>query len=166
MNFYPSYIFHFRSFDCPLGSHPGSLQQECDPYKHLQNSNKSRLCFFTHQTFSIFAPLVAPWDPILDPCGKSVILTSACKIQIKVVWAFYPSDIFYFCSFGCPLGSHPGSLRQKCDPDKYSQKSNEYRLCFLPIRHFPFPLLRLSLGIPSWVLAAKVWSWQVFTKFQ
>jgi hypothetical protein len=24
------------------------------------------------------------------------------------------------------------------------------------IKHFPFSLLRLSLGIPSWILAAKV----------
>jgi hypothetical protein len=72
MFFYPSDIFHFRSFGRPLGSHPGSLREKCDPDKYLQNSNEHRLCFFTHQTFSIFAPLAVPWDPILDPCGKSV----------------------------------------------------------------------------------------------
>jgi len=166
MFFYPSDIFHFRSFGCPLGSHPGSLRQKCDPDKCLQNSNKSRLSFlpirhfsflllwlslgipswilaakvwswqvfakikwisfmfFTHQTFSISAPSAVPWDPILGPCGKSVILTSIHKIPIKFVYVF------------------------------------------LPIRHFPFPLLWLSLGIPSWILAAKVWSWQVLTQFK
>jgi hypothetical protein len=114
MNFHPSDIFDFRSFDCPLGSHPESLQQKCDPYKYAQNSFKSRLCVFAHQTFSIFVPLAVPWGPILDPCGKSAVLTGARKIQIKIVYAF------------------------------------------LPIRHFPFSLLWLSLGIPSWILAAKV----------
>ena len=88
--FYPSDIFHFRSFGCPLGSHPGSLRQKCDPDKYSQNSNKIRLCFFTHQTFSISTPLVVPWDPILDPCGKSVILTSTHTIQIKIVYEFSP----------------------------------------------------------------------------
>jgi hypothetical protein len=157
MVFYLPDIFHFRSPGCPLWSHPGSLRQKCDPDKYSQNSNKNRLCFFTHQTFSIFTPSAGPWDTILDPCGKSVILTGARKIQIKSVYVFlpirhfpfsllwsslripswvpagnvwswqvfakfkwtsfmffHPPDIFHFRSFGCPLGSHPGSLRQKC----------------------------------------------------
>ena len=79
-----------------------------------QNSHKSRLCFFTHQTFSIFIPLAVPWCPNLDPCCKSVILTGARKIRIKIVSVF------------------------------------------LPIRHFPVSFLWLSLGVPTWILAAKV----------
>ena len=79
--------------------------------------------FFTNQTSSIIIPLVAPWGPNLDPCGKIVILTGARKIHIKVVCVF------------------------------------------LPIRHFQFSFLWLSLGVPTWILAAKVWSWQARAKF-
>ena len=35
---------------------------------------------------------------------------------------------------------------------------------FLPIRHFPFSFLWLSLGVPIWILAAKVCSWQARAK--
>ena len=42
--------------------------------------------FFTNQTSSIIIPLVAPWGPNLDPCGKSVVLTCVFKIYIKVVY--------------------------------------------------------------------------------
>ena len=123
MFFYPSYTFHYHSFGCPLGSQLGSLLQKCDPDRRTQNSHKSRLCFFTHQTFPIFIPLAVPWGPNLDPCCKSVILTGARKIHIKVVYVL------------------------------------------LPIIHFPFSFLWLSLGVPTWILAAKMWSWQVRAKF-
>ena len=36
---------------------------------------------------------------------------------------------------------------------------------FLPSRHFPFSFLWLSLGVPPWILATKVWSWHVRSKF-
>ena len=75
MFFYPSDIFHFHSFGCHLGSQLGSLLQKRDPDKCDQNSHKSRLCFFTQQTLSIFIPLAVTWGPNLDPCGKSVVLT-------------------------------------------------------------------------------------------
>ena len=163
--------------------------------------------FFTNQTSSIIIPLVAPWGPNLDPCGKIVILTGARKIHIKVVcvflpirhfqfsflwlsldvptwilvarmWSrqvrakftsksfmfFYPSDISHFHSFGCPLLPQFGSLQQKCAPDRCAQNSHKSRLCFLPIRHFSFSFLLLSLGIPIWILAAKVCSWQARAK--
>ena len=123
MFFYPSYTFHYHSFGCPLGSQLGSLLQKCDPDRRTQNSHKSRLCFFTHQTFPIFIPLDVPWGPNLDPCGKSVILTGARKIHIKVVYVF------------------------------------------LPIIHFPFSFVCMFLGIPTWILAARVWSWQARAKF-
>ena len=96
MFFCPSDIFNFHFFGCPLGFQFGSLQQKCDPDKRAQNSHKSRLCFFTHQTFPICIPLVVPWGPNLDPCGKSVILTGARKIHIKVVYVFLPIRHFPF----------------------------------------------------------------------
>ena len=92
--FYPSDIFHFHSFGCSLVSQLGSLPQKCDPDRRAQNSHKSRFCFFTHQTFSNFIPLAAPWGPNLDPCCESVILTGARKIHIKVVSGFLPIRYF------------------------------------------------------------------------
>ena len=88
MVFYPSDIFHFHSFCCHLGSQLGSLLQKCDPDRRDQNSHESRLCFFNQQAFPIFIPLAVTWCPALDPCDKSVILTSAIKIHIKVVYVF------------------------------------------------------------------------------
>ena len=157
MIFYPADIFHFHTFGCHLGSQLGSLLQKCDPGMCDQNLHKSRLCFFAQQTFSIFIPWAVTWCPNLDPCGKSVILAGAIKIYIKVVYVFfYPVDIFHFHTFGCHLVSQLGSLRQKCDPDRCYQKLHKSRLCFLPSRHFPFSYLWLSLGVPTWILAAKV----------
>ena len=123
MFFYPAVISHFRSFGCHLVSQLGSLRQKCDPGRCDQNLHKSRLSFFTQQTFFIFTHLAVTWGPSLDPCCKSVILTGAIKIYIKVVYAFLPS------------------------------------------RHFPFSFLWLSLGVTTWILAAKVWSWQLRSKF-
>ena len=125
-----------------MGCHPGSLQQKCDPDKYPQNSNNNRLCFPSHQTFSIFAPLVVPWGHILDPRGGSVMLACICKIQLHIAFVFfYTSDMFHSRSFGYPLGSHPGSLLQTYCPGKYSQNSSKRCLRVLPIRHFPFWLL-------------------------
>ncbi len=50
--------------------------------------------FCTHQTFSIFTLLIVPWGPNLDPCGKSVILTGAREIHIKVVYVFFTHQTF------------------------------------------------------------------------
>ena len=36
---------------------------------------------------------------------------------------------------------------------------------FLPIRHFLFSFVCLFLGIPTWILAARMWSWQARAKF-
>ena len=107
-------ISHFHSFDFHLRSQLRSLWQKCDPGGCDPNSNKSRLCFFSKQTFSIFIALAVAWGPNLDPCSKNVILAGAIKIHIKVA-----SD-------------------------------------FLPIRHFPFSFLWLSLEVPTWFLPAEV----------
>ena len=94
MFFYPSDIFNFHSFGCHLGSQLGCLLQKCDPDRRDQNSHKSRLCFFTQQTFPIFIPLAVTWCPALDPCDKSVILTGAIKIHIKVIYVFFTHQTF------------------------------------------------------------------------
>ena len=137
MFFYPSDIFHLLPFGCSLGSPFGSLQQKCDPDRCAKKSHKNRLCFSTHQIFSMFIYFSITWSPNLDPCCKSVILTGAIKIHIKVIYVFYPSDIFHFHSFGCHLGSQLGSLRQKNDPDKRNQNSHKSRLCFFTQQTFP-----------------------------
>ena len=207
MFFYPSNIFHFHSFDCHLGSQLESLWQKCNPDRCDQNSHKSRLCFFTQQTFSISILLTVTWGPSSGPRCKSVILTSAIKIHIKVVYVFHPTNISHFHSFGCHLVSHLGSLRQKCDPDRCDQNSHKSCSCFFiqqtfptfislavtwgpnldpccksviltgaiklrmkityvffPNRHFPFSFRLLSLGVPTWFVAAKVRSWQMRLK--
>ena len=143
--FYPSDIFQFHSFSCPFGSQLGSLLQKCGPERCSRNSHKSRLCFVTHPTFSIFIPLAVPWCPNLDPCGKSAILTGARKIHIQVVYVFCPSDISHFHSFSRPLGSQLRSWRQKCDPDRYSQNAHKSRFCFFT--HQTFSIF-LPLAVP------------------
>ena len=102
--FYPTNMFCFHSFDCHLGSQLGSLWQKCGPGRCDQNSHKSRLCFFTQKTFSIFISLAVTWSPNLDPCGKSVILTGASKIHIKVIYVFLPSRHFPFSHLWRSLG--------------------------------------------------------------
>ena len=57
----------------------------------------------------LFVPLVVPWDPILDPGGKSEALIGPHKIQSKVARVFLLVRHFPFRLFGHPLGSHPGS---------------------------------------------------------
>ena len=94
MFFYPADILHFHTFGCHLGFQLGSLRQKCDPGRCDQNLHKSRLCFFAQQTFSIFIPLAITWGPNFDPCGKSVILASAIKIYIKVVYVFFTQQTF------------------------------------------------------------------------
>ena len=97
MLFEPASILHFHFFRCHLVSHLGSLLQKCDPDRCDHNSHKSRLCFFTHQTFSIFIHLVFTWCPNLDPCCKSVILACAIKNYIKVVYVFLVGQAFPYC---------------------------------------------------------------------
>ena len=162
--FYPADIFKFHSFGCHLGFQLGFLLQKRDPDRCDRNSHKSRLCFFTQETFLIFIPLAVAWGSNLDSCCRSVILASAIKMHINVVCVFYPTDVFHFHSFGCYLGFQLGSLRQKCDLDRCDPKLHKNRLCFLLSRHFPFSFLWLSLGVPAWILAAKVRSWQVLSK--
>ena len=77
---------------------------------------------------------------------------------------FYPSNIFHFHSFDCHLGSQLGSLWQKCDPDRCDQNSHKNRLCFFTQQTFLFSFLWLSLGDPTLILVAKVWSWQARQK--
>ena len=166
MIFYAADISHFHFFRCHLVSHLGSLLQKCDPDRRDQNSHESRLCFFTQQTFPIFIPLAVTWDPNLDPCDKSVILTGAIKIHIKIVYGFLPTRHFPFSFIWLSLGVPTWILAAKVwswqARAKFTWKSFMF---FLSIRHFPFSFIWLSLGVPTWILAAKVWSWQARSKF-
>ena len=60
--------------------------------------------FFTQQTFSILFLLAITWGPNLDPCGKSMILTDAIEIRMKVVWAFLSSRHFQISFLWLSLG--------------------------------------------------------------
>ena len=157
MFFYPADIFHFHTFCCRLGSQLGSLRQKCDPGRCDQNLHKSRLCFFTQQTFSIFIPLAVTWGPNLAPCCKSVVLAGAIKIYIKIVYVFFTQQTF---SMSIPLAV---TLCPNLDPCcKSVILAGAIKICikvvyvFLPSRHFPFSYILLSLGVPTWILAAKV----------
>ena len=166
MFFYPADIFHFQAFGCHLGSQLGSLQQKCAPGRCDQNLHRSRLCFFTQQTFSIFMPLAVTWCPNLDPCGKSVILAGAIKIYIKIVYVFFTQQTF---SIFIPLAVTWCPSLDPCGKSVILAGAIKIHIkvvyVFLPSRHFPFSYLWLSLGVPTWILAAKVWSWQVRSKF-
>ena len=166
MFFYLSDIFHFHSFVCSLGSQLGSLRRECGPGRRAQNSYKTRLCFVTHQTFPMFIPLAVPWDPDLDPCSKSMILTGARKIHIKVAYVFLTIWHFPFSFLWLPLWCP--NLDPCCKSVILAGAIKihiKIVYVFLSFGHFPFSFLWLSLGWPTWILAAKVWSWQVHTKF-
>ena len=56
MIFYPADFSQFHSFGCHFGSQLKSLLQKCDPDRCDQNSNKSRLCFFSWPGLSILLP--------------------------------------------------------------------------------------------------------------
>ena len=166
MVFYPSGSFHVRSSGYAFGSPPGSLPQKCDTDKYSQNLNKRRFGFFTHQAFSIFVLAAVPWGPILDPCCKSMILTSIHKIQITIVYVFLAIRHFRFSLHWSSLGVTSWILAAEvwCW-HVFAKFSYTSRLFFLHIRHVPFSFLWLPLGIPSWILAAKVCSCQVVAKF-
>ena len=143
--FYPSDIFHVQSFGRPLKSQLVSLQQKCDPDKRVQNSYNNRWCLVTPQAFSILIRLAVPWRPILDPCGKSVILTSAREIHITIVCVFsYPSDIVHFHSFGCPLGLNLDPCSQSVIPTSARKINIKIVYVFLPSDIFHFH----SFGCP------------------
>jgi len=113
--------------------------------------------FFTQQTFSIFIPLAVTWGPNLDPCGKSVILAGAIKIYIKVVYVFFTQQTF---SIFIPLAATWGPNLDPCGKSVILAGAIKIYIkvvyVFLPSRHFPFSHLWLSLGVPTWIFAAKV----------
>jgi hypothetical protein len=61
----------------------------------------------------LFVPLVVPWDPILDPGGKSKAPIDFIKFNKKSLGFFLLVSQFPFLPFGYPLGSHPGSWWEK-----------------------------------------------------
>ena len=131
-------------------SQTGSLRQKCDLGRRAQNLLNNRLCFFTHQAFSIFIALAVPWDSNFDPCCKRVILTGARKNHIKAVYAFLPIRHFPFSFLWLSLW---GPNLDPCCKSVILKGAREIHIkavcVFLPIRHFAFSLLWLSLGVPT-----------------
>ena len=156
MFFCPSDIFHFHLFGCLLVSQLGSLRQKCDPDRCTQKSLQSRLYFFEHQTFPIFIPLAVHWRPCLGPCGKTVILVCVCKIHRKNRLCFLPHQTF---SIFIPMAVLWDPNLDPCGKSVILTGARKIRIkivsVFLPIRHFPVSFLWLSLGAPTWILAAK-----------
>ena len=148
MFFYPADIFHFHTFGCHLGSQLGSLLQKCDPDRCAQKSHKNRLCFSTHQTFSICFPLVVPWGPHLDPCSKSVILTGARKIHIKAVYVFFfTHQTFPFPFLWLSLGVPSWALGEKARHCKdFMQFLKKMVRAFSASHAFPFSRICVLVG--------------------
>ena len=145
--FYPSDISQFHSFSCPFGSQLGSLLQKCNPERCSRISHQSRLCFFTHQTFSIFIPLAVPWCPNLvsllqqcdpDRCAQNSHQSRLCFLTHQTFSIFIP--LFVPCRPNLDpcgknvvlTGARQIRIKVVCD--------------FLPIRHFLFSFLWSSLG--------------------
>ena len=156
MFFYPADISHFHTFGCHLGSQLGSLLQKCDLGRCDQNLHKSRLCFFTQQTFCMFIPLAVTWGSNLDPCGKSVILAGASKIHMKVL----------LCSFAQQTFPNFIPLAVAWDPNfdpccksvilaGAGEKYIKVIYVSLPSRHFLFHSFCCHLGSQLWSLLQK-----------
>ena len=113
--------------------------------------------FFYPLDISQFHSFGRPWGANLDPCGKSVILTGARKIHIKVVYVFFTHQTFsIFIPLAVPWGSNLGPCCNNVILTGAREIHIKVVYVFLPIRHFPFSFLWLSFGVPTWILAAKV----------
>ena len=167
MFFYPADIFHFHTFGCHLGSQLGSLLQKCDPGRCDENLHKSRLCFFYQADIFHFhtsgCHLVSQLESLLqkcDPgrCDQNLHKSRLCFFTQQTFSIFMPLAVTW-----CP------NLDPCCKSVILAGAIKIYikvvYVFFLPSRHFPFSYLWLSLGVPTWLLAAKVWSWQVRSKF-
>jgi hypothetical protein len=142
MFFYPADSFHFHTFGCHLGSQLGSLWQKCDPDKCDQNSYKSRLCFFTQHTFSIFTPLAVTWGPQLgfllqkcdpDRCDQNSHKICLCFLTKQICSIFLPLAVTW-----CPNLDPRGKSVVLTGVIKIHIK---VVYVFLPSRHFPFSCL-------------------------
>ena len=68
-----------------------------------------------------------------------------------------------------PLAVPWGSNLDPCGKNVILTGARKIRIkvvyVFLPVRHFPFSFVCLFLGIPTWILVARMWSWQARAKF-
>ena len=201
-------MFCFRSLRRPFARHSGSSWQKYCPGERKQNSYKSRLSFFSHQTFSMSTPLSVPWCPNLG-LGENKIycLGIPCKSFWKDLWwqeilptidfhTSTPSIQWVFELEGLIVNQHtvlPRNLPQtrismrkmaiynfllsglillwsnviSHDPDaRYAPQWDcmNFVDAFLPSRHSQLSFLWLSLGDPTWIIAARLWSWQARAK--
>jgi hypothetical protein len=157
MFFYPADTFHFHAFGCHLGSQLGSLWQKCDPDRCCPNSHKSRSCFFTQQTFPMFIPLAVTCGPQLgsllqkcdpDRCDQNSHKNCLCFFTHQTFSIFSPLAVAW-----CPNLDPCGKSVVLTVTIKIHMK---VVYVFLPSRQFPFSYLWLSLGVPAWILVAKV----------
>ena len=165
MFFNPSHISHFHSFGCPLGSQFRSLQQKCDPDRCAQKSYKVVYVFLPIRHFPFSFLWLSHGIPICILAAKAWSWQVRAKFTSKSFMFSYPSDIFHFHSFVCPLPSQLGSLRQECGPDRCAPNSHKSRLWFFTHQTFPIFIPLVVLRFPIWIFAAKAWSWQARAKF-
>ena len=157
MFFYPADIFHFHSFDCHLGSQLRSLLQKCDPDKCDQNSHKKSFMFFYPANIFRFhsfgchlgsqlRPLLQKCDP--DKCDQNSHKSRLCFFTLQAFPIFIPLAVTW------------GPNLDPCGKSVILTGAIEIHIkpiyVFLPSRHFPFSLIWLSLGLPTWILLAKV----------
>ena len=164
--FNSSDIFHFHSFGCHLGSQLWSLLQKCDPDRRDQNSHKSRLCFFYPSDIFHFHSFGCPFGcqlgSLLQKCDpdrrdQNSHESRLCFFTQQTFPIFIPLAVTW-----CPN-------LDPCDKSVILTGAIKTHIkvvyVFLPIRHLPFSFLWLSLEVPTWILAAKVWSWGLLAKF-
>ena len=87
--------YSFRALNAIWGRHLGSLQ---GGEGLVANSWIVHVFCASGISHVMFIPSVVSWSPNLDPCGKSVMLTGARKIRIKVLSVFLSIKHFP-CSF-------------------------------------------------------------------
>ena len=141
------------------------LVEKVKPWWDLLKFNKKSLGFFYSTDIFLFVHLIIPWGPNLDPCVKSVILPGARK-KHKKQFMFFPHHTFsIFIDLLVPWGPY----LDPCSKSVILTGARKFHIqvvyVFLPIIHFPLSFLWLSLGVPTWILVAKVRSWQAHAKF-
>ena len=79
------------------------------------------------------------------------------KIRIKIVYVFFTHQVFtIFIPLAVPWGPNLNPCGKSAILTGARKMHIKVVSAFLPIRHFQFSFLWLFLGVPSWILAAKV----------
>ena len=157
MFYYPSDISHFHPFGCPLGSQLGSLRQKCDPGKRAQNSHKSRLCFFYPSDIFYFHSFVCSLGSQLGSLRQECGPGRRAQNSYKTLLCFVTHQTFpMFIPLAVPWGPNLDPCCKSAILTGARKIHIKVVYVFLHIRHFPFSSLWMSLGVQTWILAAKV----------